>query len=68
MENSIATSINEFAKKRPDIDDRTFYMSEDADLVKHNTEVFLKCYSEYTAKSVKPFYIATPSSSGDTIV
>ena len=69
VENSIATSIDEFAKNRPDIDDRTFYMSEDADLVAHNANTFARWYSELGSMKVKPFYIAAPfSDTDDTVI
>jgi len=69
VEGSIVTSIDEFAKNRPDIEDRTFYMSEDADLVAHNVNTFARWYAELGSMKVKPFYIATPfSDTGDTVI
>lgn len=61
VEGSIVSSLDEFAKERPDIEDRTFYMSEDAELVAHNKNIWDKLYyKELGSTKVKPFYIATP--------
>lgn len=61
VEGSIVSSLDEFAKNRPDIEDRTFYMSDDAELVAHNKNVWDKLYyKELGSTKVKPFYIATP--------
>ena len=59
VEGSIVSSLDEFAKERPDIEMRTFYVSEDAELVAHNVQVFQTLMRDSAKKKIGPYYIAT---------
>lgn len=59
VEGSIVSSLDEFAKERPDIEMRTFYVSEDAELVAHNVQVLKALLSDAAKKKIGPYYIAT---------
>ena len=59
VEGSIVSSLDEFAKERPEIEMRTFYLSEDAELVAHNVQVFKALLSDVAKKKIGPYYIAT---------
>lgn len=59
VKGSIYTSIDEFAKNRPDIYARTFYLSEKAEHIAHNAVVVRRCQLEAMQGELRPYYIAT---------
>lgn len=59
VEGSIVSSLDEFAKERPEIEMRTFYVSEDAELVAHNVQVIQTLLRDSAKKRIGPYYIAT---------
>lgn len=59
VEGSIVSSLDEFVKERPNIEARTFYVSEDAELVAHNVQVLKALLSDAAKKKIGPYYIAT---------
>lgn len=55
----IASSLAEFAEKYPDVESRTFYLSDSAEMIEKNAALLAKVMEEYESGIIQQVYLAT---------
>lgn len=55
----ITSSLAEFAEKYPDVESRTFYLSDSAEMIEKNAALLAKVIEEYESGIIQQVYLAT---------